>query len=150
MVLAYINSSAGTFNLSADQIVSLKSQGVSPVVINAMIEHDRELISGERPMTASAPPPFPPSVQAALAASLHPAGEAGAPPPSLATPLPAPDRSIIAPDDESAGTGTWVWIEPDDVPDQPRSAGPVRLPYPVKLNDPIVVLRLPSFALPCW
>jgi hypothetical protein len=44
----------------------------------------------------------------------------------------------------------WVKVEPDDAPDQPASAGPVRVPYPVKLNDPIIILRLPSFALPCW
>jgi hypothetical protein len=44
----------------------------------------------------------------------------------------------------------WVWVEPDDVPDQPESVGPVRMPYPVKLSDPIIILRLPTFALPCW
>src|ERR1039457_4596132 len=56
VVMSYINGSAGTFNLSADQIISLKTLGVSPQVINAMIEHDRELVSGERPLTASLAP----------------------------------------------------------------------------------------------
>jgi len=149
VVLSYINS-AGTFNLSADQIISLKNLGASPQVINAMMRHDRELISGQRPMPVSAPPPLPPSVQAALAASLHTTDRASAPPTTLATPAPAPSGSIVAPDDESGASGTWVWVEPDDVPDQPASAGPVRVPYAVKLNDPIIVLRLPTFALPCW
>ena len=67
VVLSYINNSAGTFNLTADQVISLKNLGASPQVINAILEHDRQLISGERPMTVSAPPPLPPSVQAALA-----------------------------------------------------------------------------------
>jgi hypothetical protein len=63
---------------------------------------------------------------------------------------PAATGSIIAPDYEPGANGTLVWVEPDDVPEQPASAGPVRVPYAVKLNDPIVVLRLPTFALPCW
>jgi hypothetical protein len=150
VVMSYIRNSAGTFSLTADQLISLKNLGVSTYVINAMIEHDRELISGERPLTASAPPPWPESVQAALTASLHTTAPASAEPATVATPLPAPDRSIIAPDDDSEGPGMWVSVEPDDVPDQPASAGPVRVPYPVKLNDPIIILRLPSFALPCW
>jgi hypothetical protein len=150
VVLSYINNSAGTFNLTADQIVLLKNLGASPQVISAMIEHDRELISGERPMTASATPPLPPSVQAALDATFHTTAPASTHPTTLATPLPPPNRSIIAPDDEPEAGGMWVWVEPDDVPDQPASAGPVRMPYPVKLSDPIIVLRLPTFALPCW
>ena len=150
VVLSYINNSAGTFNLTADQIISLKNLGVSPQVISAMIEHDRELISGERPLTVSASPPLPPSVQAALDATFHTMSAPSTQPTSLANPLPPPNRSIIAPDDEPGAGGMWIWVEPDDVPDQPASAGPVRMPYPVKLSDPIIVLRLPTFALPCW
>jgi hypothetical protein len=150
VVMSYINNSAGTFGLTADQIISLKALGASTYVINAMLKHDRELISGERPMTASAPPPMPPSVQAAFAAAFPAPSPASVQPASVATPLPPPDRSIIAPDDEAGSGGMLVWVEPDDVPEQPASAGPIRMPYPVKLNDPIIVLRLPSFALPCW
>ena len=150
VVMSYIRNSAGTFSLTADQLISLKNLGVSTYVINAMIEHDRELISGERPLTASAPPPWPESVQAALTASLHTTAPANAPLTTVATPVGDPTGSIVVPDDDSEGPGMWVTVEPDDVPDQPASAGPVRVPYPVKLNDPIVILRLPSFALPCW
>ena len=150
VVMSYINSSAGTFNLSADQIISLKALGVSTYVINAMIEHDRQLISGERPLTVSASPALPPDVQAALEARLHPTTQASPPPASVATPDGASTASIVAPDDESGGPGMLVMVEPDNVPDQPASAGSVRAPYAVKLNDPIVVLRLPTFALPCW
>ena len=150
VVMSYINGSAGTFNLSADQIISLKTLGVSPQVINAMIEHDRELVSGERPLTVSAPPALPPSVQAALEASLHTTTQASPPPASVTTPVDASTASIVAPDDDAEGPGMWVMVEPDDVPDQPASAGPVRVPYAVKLNDPIIILRLPTFTLPCW
>ena len=148
VVQTYINSTAGTFNLTAEQVIYLKDLGLSPQVINTMIDHDQELISGARPLPAASPPPFPPAVQAALAARLHPGGESAAP---AATPAPAPIRStVIAPDDDSDAAGAWVLVEPDDVPDQPLSAGPVRVPYPVKLSDPIVIFRLPSFTVPYY
>ncbi len=150
VVQAYINNTAGTFNLTADQVIYLKNLGLSPQVINTMIDHDQELISGARPLTAAAPPPFPPAVQATLAARLHPAGDAGAPSAAPTPPLPATRSTIIAPDDDSDTAGDWVMVEPDDVPDQPRSAGPVRVPYAVKLSDPIIVFRLPTFTVPCW
>jgi hypothetical protein len=150
VIFAYINNTAGTFNLTADQVIYLKNLGLSPQVINTMIDHDQELISGARPLPASAPPPFPPAVQAALAARLHPAGSAASPSPVVAAPSTVPWSSIIAPDDDADAGGTLVYVEPDDVPDQPHSAGPVRVPYAVKLNDPIIILKLPSFALPYW
>ena len=135
VVQTYINSTAGTFNLTADQVIYLKNLGLSPQVINTMIDHDQELISGVRLLTAAAPPPFPPAVQAALAARLHPAGDAAAPSAAPAATPPEPLSTIIA---------------PDDVPDQPASAGPVRVPYAVKLSDPIVIFRLPTFTVPYW
>jgi hypothetical protein len=33
-------------------------------------------------------------------------------------------------------------------PEQPVGSGPVRVPYAVKLSDPIVILKLPSFSVP--
>src|ERR1019366_8305463 len=62
VVMSYIRNSAGTFSLTADQLISLKNLGVSTSFLNAIIEHVLELISGERPLTASAPPPWPESV----------------------------------------------------------------------------------------
>ena len=150
VIFAYINNTAGTFNLTADQIIYLKNLGLSPQVINTMIDHDQDLISGARPLTASASPPFPPAVQAALEARLHPAVSAATPSPVLTAPSTVPRSSIIAPDDNSDEAGTLVYVEPDDVPDQPLSAGPVRVPYAVKLNDPIIMLKLPTFTVPCW
>jgi hypothetical protein len=150
VVQTYINSTAGTFNLTAEQVIYLKNLGLSSQVINTMIDHDQELISGARPLPAAAPPPFPPAVQAALAARLHPAGDAAAPSATPVAPPPEPWSTIIAPDDDSDAAHAWVMVEPDDVPDQPASAGPVRVPYAVKLSDPIVIFRLPTFTVPYW
>jgi len=148
IVLSYVINSAGTFNLTADQIVRLKSFGGSPQVVNAMIQHDPELISGARPLTAASPPSLPAAFQAALAAHPQPATAAAAPPTASAAPASAPAR-IIANDDYDADRD-WFCVEPDDVPDQPANLGPVRAPYAVKLNDPIVILRLPSISVPYW
>ena len=148
IVLSYVNNSAGTFNLTADQIVRLKSIGVSPQGVNAMIQHDPELISGARPLTAAPPPSLPAAFQAVLAAHPQPAVTTATPSTALAAPATAPAQ-IVANDDYDTDRD-WIYVEPDDVPDQPADLGPVRAPYPVKLNDPIVILRLPSFAVPYW
>ena len=150
VIQTYITSSAGTFNLTADQVIYLKELGVSPQVINTMMDHDQELISGARTLTASAPPPYPPAVQAALAARLHATAAAAAPSATPVASSSAPGGSIIAPDDESDVAGTWAFFEPYDVPEQPASAGPVRVPYAVKLSDPIIIFRLPTFTVPYW
>jgi hypothetical protein len=149
VILSYVANSAGTFNLTADQVIYLKNLGVSPQVISAMIQHDQELLSGERPMPTAAPPPAPPAVQAALAAQLPAPAKPATPPARAAAPsLPPSDPQIIADDD--FGSPNWILVSPDEVPEQPSNVGPVRVPYAVKLNDPIVVLTLPSFTVPCY
>jgi len=148
VVLSYVINSAGTFNLTADQIVRLKKLGVTPQVINAMLQHDQELISGARPLTASYPPSLPSAFQAALTAQQQAAATASAP---SATPAaPAAGSVELAANEDANADEDWIYVEPDDVPDQPASAGPVRAPYPVKLNDPIIILKLPTFSVPYW
>jgi hypothetical protein len=122
VLLAYVTNSASLFNVTADQIIYWKNLGVSPRVINAMMQHDQELLSGARPVIMVASPP-------------------AAPPPGVA--------QIVANEDSQPSEP----LVPDDyyyAPEQPASAGPVRVPYPVKLNDPIIVLKLPSFTVPYW
>ena len=148
VLLSYVINSAGTFNLTADQIIRLKNLGVSPQVVNAMIQHDQELASGARPLTASSAPPLPLAFQTALLTPPPPVSATAPPPATPPAPAPGPVQ-IVANDDYNAG-GDWIYVEPDDVPDQPASLGPVRAPYPVKLNDPIIILRLPSFTVPYW
>lgn len=108
VILAFVNNSPGIFNLSADHVIQFKDLGVSPEVINAMLQHDQQL--------PSAPTP---------------------PPPDSHTEVSWDSATLI-----SDGAGY--------APEQPASLGPVRAPYPVKLNDPIIILKLPSFTVPYW
>ena len=127
VIMSYITNSAGIFNLTADQIIHLKSSGVSPQILSVMIQHDRQLVPS---------------------AGLMPA-PAAAPPGPIAT-LAAPGESPVVASDESSAQESLV---PDDAyyaPEQPGNLGPVRAPYAVKLNDPIIMLQLPTFRVPCW
>ena len=127
VITTYITNSAGMFNLTADQIIYLKNAGVSPQVLSVMIQHDQQLFSSAGLMTA-------------------PAAPSAGPIATFATPGESP---VVANDD------SWAQepMIPDDsyyAPEQPEGIGPVRAPYAVKLNDPIIMLRLPTFTVPCW
>jgi len=113
VILACITNCPGLYSLTADQIIHLKQAGVAPHVINAMMQHDQDRLSGNQPLTAATAPPV-------IAGNASRANE-----------------SLIVEDDYY-------------IPEQPESIGPVRAPYPVKLSDPIVILKLPSFTVPCW
>ena len=127
VILTYITNSAGIFNLSPDQIICLKNSGVSPRVITVMIQHDQALMPGSRPVSAAATPPVIPA-----AAS------------------PTPGESQVLANEDYLASEPWFSEDDFNPPEQPDSAGPVRVPYTVKLNDPIIILKLPSFALPYW
>ena len=127
VILAYITNSAVRFNLNPDHIILLQRAGVSSQVIGAMIQHDRALLVTAPPPTDPAPPTV-----------------------SLAVPPPTPGQVPIIALDES-GVGDFVEVDEGySVAEQPHSVGPIRVPYPVKLNDPIVILRLPAFTVPYW
>ncbi|MCX6927943.1 MAG: hypothetical protein NT154_32750 [Verrucomicrobia bacterium] len=128
VILTYITNSAGIFNLSPDHIIYLKDVGVSPQVINVMIQHDQALFPGARTATRVATGP-------------------------LTTPIaldPAPGESQIVANDDFWDLEAANQEDGYNFPEQPEGAGPVRWPYPVKLNDPIIILKLPSFAVPYW
>jgi hypothetical protein len=127
VITSYITNSAGMFNLSADQIIYLKNAGVSPRVLSVMIQHDQELLSNAGSM-------LPP---------------AAAPAGPIAT-FAAPAGSPVVANDELPTQEAVVYDDSYYAPEQPESLGPVRAPYAVKLNDPIIMLRLPTFTLPCW
>jgi hypothetical protein len=127
VITSYITNTAGMFNLTADQIIYLKGAGVSPRVLGVMIQHDKQLFS-----TAGLMPP-PAAAPAGLIAT-------------FATPGPSP---VLANDDSR----DLELLAPDDsycAPEQPEGIGPVRAPYAVKLNDPIIMLRVPTLTVPCW
>lgn len=125
VMLAYVTNSAGVFNLGADDIICLKDQGVSPAVINAMMRHDQKLLSGARPLAANA-----------------------AAPPAPAAQYPSPVASQNVANEEAWDTELLLTGDGYYAPEQPDNTGPVRAPYPVKLNDPILILHLPSLAVP--
>jgi len=128
VMLAYVTNAPGVFDLSADDIIHLKNLGVSRQVMNAMIEHDQQLLSGSRLVLV----PAAPSV-------------------IVATPSPAIEASPAEPNDEDCAGEPLVMEEAYyDAPEPPEGLGPVRAPYPVRLNDPIVILKLPSITVPYW
>lgn len=127
VILSYITNSAGIFSLSPDHIICLRNAGVSSQVINSMIHHDQQLIPSAQPLTATGMPLTKPT--------------AGSP---------ASGASQAVVNDQSSAQDILVSEGVFSAPEQPESAGPVRLPYTVKLNDPIIIWRLPSFAVPCW
>ena len=55
IIKTYIANAAGPFNLDADEIISLTDLGVSSDLVNAMMEHDKNLAGVA---TAVAPPPM--------------------------------------------------------------------------------------------
>lgn len=127
-MLAYVTNAPGMFDLTADDIIHLKNLGVSRQVMNAMIEHDRQLLSGARPVLVAATPGV-----------------------MMASPPPAIEASPVEANDEDWVGEPLVMEEAYyDAPEPPAGLGPVRAPYPVKLNDPIVILKLPSFTVPYW
>jgi hypothetical protein len=126
-ITSYITNSAGIFNLSPDHIIYLNHIGVSPRVITVMIQHDQALI------------PSAPAVTAAAAPSTIPTASS--------PPLDAPQ--FVASDDSWLNE-PWEAEESYIPPDQPESAGPVRVPYTVRLTDPIIILKLPSYTVPWW
>ena len=90
VMLTFVDS-AGTFNLSADQIIELRDAGVCTEVITAMIDHDYELLSGLRPMPAGAVAASPPALVFNGTGSIFPMPmeqrKSGTPVPSIAIEL---------------------------------------------------------------
>lgn len=153
VLLTFVDS-AGTFNLTADQIIVLRDLGVCNQVITAMIDHDFEMFSGLRPMPTFAVSASPPQItfatrsdvprdlaaQQAITSTL-----VSAPAEGSAQSLASDDVSIVAHDQpQFAATDS---IDDDWRPviqaAAPARGGfsPVRAPYPVKLTDPIVFVR---------
>jgi hypothetical protein len=127
VILAYVTNSPHRYSLTPDQIIDLKHAGVAPRIISAMITHDQAL--------PAEPPPY-------LVAA--------APPRSLAVPIPEDEGPSIVVDDGAWPAPSMIADDEGYAPEQPANLGPVRAPYPVKLNDPILVLKLPSFTIPYW
>ncbi len=128
VIMAFIANSPGSFDLRPDNIIHLQNLGLSPTAINAMLLHDQALIASNLRMTR----------------------QASAPPATIVTPLDPPGHPQIIANDDDWASEALVLNDYDYAPEQPEGVGPVRVPYPVKLNDPIIVFRLPTFRVQCW
>ena len=118
VVLAYIQNSSGTFNLSADNLLYLRDLGVSQPVITAMLNHDNgqrgqaqesppqqqyaPAPASEAPMPAQAPAPTPAQFSTQPA---PPPGQAVGPAPTYVGSPPA-DVSYFY--NDLAPYGSWV------------------------------------------
>ena len=127
VITSYITNCAGMFNLTADQIIYLKNTGVSARVLSVMMQHDQQLFSRIGLM----PPP-------------------AAAPAELITTFTLPGGSPVAASDESREQEHVVPADTYYAPEQPEGIGPVRARYAVKLNDPIIMLRVPTLTVPYW
>ncbi|MEY2429028.1 MAG: hypothetical protein QOJ40_1913 [Verrucomicrobiota bacterium] len=96
VVVAYIQNSQATFNLSADHVLYLKDLGLSSAVVTAMLNHD----SGFRTQTQ----PYPPATQPPPQPEVAPQ-PVEAPPPTYVT-TPPPEVNYFYGD--LSPYGTWV------------------------------------------
>src|SRR5437763_6858620 len=80
VVVAYIQNSQATFNLSADHVLYLKDLGLSSAVVTARLNHD----SGVRTQTQ----PYPPSTQPPAQPEVGPQPVEAPPPVYVTTPPP--------------------------------------------------------------
>jgi hypothetical protein len=135
ITLAFVTNCTGTFNLGPDQIVYLKQIGTSSQVINAMIAQDQTLNAGVIPMTAATSPTPLENFLRMVPANFFASSE-----PTVSSASIPPGESIVVPEAEPE----WPFVFDDrpGAPEQPDTVR-VRLPYPVKLTDTILMLHMP-------
>jgi hypothetical protein len=167
VILSFIENS-GTFNLGADQIIYLNDLGFSSEIISAMLQHDRELISGVRPLTVASEPDW----QLTFDSTFVPIGDG--PTRTISTPIVAAPRSSatgepgntpkaetlpeanrvaavnqiatlnpISPDAfEPMNSAAFDWQAGSE--DRKKNVYPVREPYPVEITAPIIFINAES------
>ncbi len=161
VIFSFIDNS-GTFNLGAEQIIHLKSIGVSGDVVTAMLQHDFDLAAGLRPLTTTTSPPLDPALAKALTAlrdspakpapTTTPAPVAVEdclpPEPAQAEPLPVATpvlASSVPADATTASAGERRWyataVPPPAQQGRQKPASPYRVPETrsVELAPPILV-----------
>lgn len=146
VILSFIDNS-GTFGLGADELIYLTGVGVSPEVMQAMLQHDYELGSGQRQETITTTPQIPAALLAFLDAS--DAARKSAPPVptspsvsvesggSIIATRPAEDSRLFEAEPEETSTAAESHQHSETVAER----YPVRKAYPVRLTVPIVMYR---------
>ncbi len=120
VVLAYIQNSQAPFDLTADNVLYLKDQGLSPQVTSAMLSHDGTLRGQPQQYAPAAPapamqPPVSPMATAPTAPAQVYAPAPVAAPAAVAAPAPAyvtgapPDVSYFY--NDLSPYGSWVYLE---------------------------------------
>jgi hypothetical protein len=168
VMLSFIDNS-GMFNLGADQIIYLSDLGVSGPTINAMLQHDREVISGLKPLTIVSEPAWEPALPPTFTASSEASSKTSTQPATApARPAPVTTESAATPGGEAlaevnhgvadAQPGVLqyamtnerepvrrlVSVQPREVPSKKESLYRVREPYPVELLPPIIFINAPE------
>ena len=105
VILAYIQNSQATFNLSADNVLYLKDIGLSPQVTSAMLSHDSTVRSQPQQYAPTAPAPAVPEMSPPQVTAPP---QVVAPPPAYVTSAPA-DVSYFY--NDLSPYGTWVSLE---------------------------------------
>lgn len=153
VMLSFIDNS-GTFNLGADQIIYLSDLGVSGQIISEMLQHDREVISGTRPVTITSAL----ATQTLIPASWKASNGASNKTKTEPARTPAPSEESLALEHRSDTTTQPAVVQcamlsegeraMQSVSDQPsQSSGRknelyrVRAPNPVELLPPIVFMN---------
>jgi len=164
VLLAFIET-AGTFNLTADQIVELSRQGMTSRVITAMLQHDLEVAAGLRPPATLAVPPSAPVIRMTFrpaeqrSAASQPGGQTGREPTTVTLDAPANARLTASAPEASPGSvqcapaslpagaepvrESATAAAPGPQPPAPEAATrsyPVREPYPVPLAPPLLLV----------
>ena len=97
IILAYIRNSGAAYNLSADDILYLNSQGVSQAVLSGLLKATQAPLPASAPIAAPAPAPIP-----------TPAPPVNVPPPVLAQPATPPP--VVAAANEAPLPGSEVTL----------------------------------------
>jgi len=128
VIISYVDA-AGTFNLSAQEIISLTQAGVPQSVLSAMLQHDAEIMAGTRQVFATSVP----EQDTPLFSFKGPAQTAAEP---------EEQESEMMPELQPQGEPYLAEYAFSPAP-QPGSmeVSPVRKPYPEKLTDPIIIYR---------
>ena len=151
VTLTFITNSAGTFNLGAEQIITLRDLGVSNDLLQAMLAHDQEIASGVRDVFATTAP-LPSQVLPFVLVPSTTKGEAVNPQGAAAsTTLSNPNPAAVPALESTPAEAVAISVSPDNAPAQPRlcsrkQAEPgdvfrVREPNAVQLTAPINVWR---------
>jgi len=147
VMLSFIDS-AGTFNLTAEQIVHLRDLGVSDAVIAAMMAHDFEVVMGLRPLASTAPFPSGPALPTVLTATAPAKTESHS---DAGLVITRSDEGNSLPVEMTGRvldvSGVLAYDRGGNQTPAPRHGSyPVREPHAVKLTEPILFVNAPGRA----